>query len=451
MTSFSETRLELGLTYGANYGPRFSTAINAQANGVEIAEAEWEDPLIQINLPDKAYTRSETEYLLDFHATMKGSLTGFRIRDWSDYFVTGQAIGTGNGTVQDWQLIKTYTVGSYSVKRAITKPVAGSLVVYVNGVVTNSGWSVDTTTGKFTTELTGAISVNFEFDVPVRFVEDKLDFRFDAVQGNNALFTQQPITLTEIRVTPWAYPSLDPFPVSLSHQIDLGYDLGTTGGPEFDTFIAETAGEWESRVARRDNPLGVWNLGDRTLTRSQANYLIALFRIARGRAIPFGYLDYQEETVKLVRFTEDRLGVSFLAHRHSDKQAIFSLAAIGIRAIDGELAMLRFEFDIRADYYGSTPAEDILDGSYGGRNDLPWTREGESGQFVGYTMQVFFDEGYGGGGWYFYFLRVMIDGVNKTPGGVWWRASLAEQKKAFTGIRPGILNPKAVNITAVPV
>ena len=71
MTDFSETTLDLGLTFGASYGPRFSTAVNAQANGVEIAEAEWEDPLIQINLPDRVFTRAETDYLRGFHADRK--------------------------------------------------------------------------------------------------------------------------------------------------------------------------------------------------------------------------------------------------------------------------------------------------------------------------------------------------------------------------------------------
>jgi uncharacterized protein (TIGR02217 family) len=331
MTLFLEQRLDLGITYGATYGPRFSTAINAQADGVEMLRALWEQPLILVNLPEIIHDETELEYLLNFHTDTKGSLYGFRIRDWSDWFATGQVVGTGTGATQHWQLIKTYTVGAYSVKRAITKPVAGSVVVYANGVAQETGWTIDPTNGHLTTNLSGALTVDFDFDVPVRFEQDKISYKFEAISPTRKLFTLQPVTLTEIRVTPYAYPSLDAFPSALTEVIDLGKDLGTVGGPTFETSIIATSSEWESRKARLTNPLGEWNIGDRNLDKTELAYWIALFRICKGMAIAFQFKDWQDEILKMVRFSEDRISFRFDAYRSTDEQVIFNLGGIGIK------------------------------------------------------------------------------------------------------------------------
>ncbi len=58
--------------------------------------------------------------------------------------------------------------------RTITKPVAGTVQVYLDGVEQPSGWSVDTTTGLVTFGVPPTLGVEvtagFEFDVPVRFI-----------------------------------------------------------------------------------------------------------------------------------------------------------------------------------------------------------------------------------------------------------------------------------------
>jgi uncharacterized protein (TIGR02217 family) len=331
--AFIETRLDLGIDYGATYSLRFFTTINAQANGLELTRAEWDQPLLLIQLGDRPYDQSEVEALLTFHAATKGALNGFRIRDWSDWYATGETLGTGNGTEQNWQLVKRYTVAGVTVTRPITKPVPGSVKVYANGIVQESGWSVDTTNGKITTTLSGNLTVDFEFDVPVRFLEDKLDFRFDAASNSNRIFGGQSIQITEIRVKPYSYPALDAYPDSLSHTFDLGYDYGTTGGPQFNTAIAQTASEFENRIARWDNPLGEWNIGDRSLNRAELDYFIALFRVCRGQAIPFDFYDWQSSSFKSVRFSSDQIGFRFDAFRSSDKQVIFNLGGIGAKEI----------------------------------------------------------------------------------------------------------------------
>jgi uncharacterized protein (TIGR02217 family) len=96
---------------------------------------------------------------------------------------TDQPIGTGNGAVITFALLKRYSSGAQSWTRAIAKPVAGTVRVALNGVEQMTGWSVNTATGSVTfTTAPGAgvaITAGFEFDVPVRFDTDMLDVTLD--------------------------------------------------------------------------------------------------------------------------------------------------------------------------------------------------------------------------------------------------------------------------------
>ncbi|PKP67590.1 MAG: TIGR02217 family protein, partial [Alphaproteobacteria bacterium HGW-Alphaproteobacteria-5] len=81
------------------------------------------------------------------------------------------------------QLVKAYTSGAQSWTRAITKPVAGTVRVALDGAEQLGGWSIDATTGVVTFDTapaTGvAVTAGFEFDVPVRFDTDTLDVTLD--------------------------------------------------------------------------------------------------------------------------------------------------------------------------------------------------------------------------------------------------------------------------------
>ena len=68
---------------------------------------------------------------------------------------------------------KRYPSGSVIEVHTITKPVAGTVRLYKDGVEHLSGWSVDVTTGvvTFTTAPAAgvAITADFELDVPVKW------------------------------------------------------------------------------------------------------------------------------------------------------------------------------------------------------------------------------------------------------------------------------------------
>jgi len=325
--AFYEQQLSLGINYGATFGPRFNTAILTQSDGQEQRRALWSQPLIVAQIGDRRVKAAKLTDLIAFHNIVKGAYDGFRLRDWSDYKATWQYIGTGNGTLQSWQCVKRYSISTATVTRPITKPIAAGFQVFVDGVATATGWSLDATTGILYTQLTGVITATFEFDIPVRFEQDKIDFTFDA----KGFFTLAPLTCTEIRIEPAIYPELDPLPGSLAEVIDLGYDFGTLGGPSFSTGIKSNAAEFEKRKVYRDAAIGSWDIGDRLLLGSELDYLIRLFRVCRGMAIPFQFKDWQTNSLKTVRFAEDRINFRFDAY--SDREVIFNLGGVAIKEL----------------------------------------------------------------------------------------------------------------------
>jgi uncharacterized protein (TIGR02217 family) len=328
---FTESRLEIGINYGASYGPRFRTLVNQQSDGIEQRQIKWFDPLILCNLAEFPINITELNYLLSFHSSVKGSLIGFRLKDWSDYQASGYTLGTGTGVTQTWQLTKTYRIENNSVTRLISKPVPNSVVLRKDGVIQSLGWSIDTTTGIITTTLTGSLSVDsFEFDIPVRFEQDKINFTFLAGTGQK-IFTLGALTCAEIRLKSQSLGN-DVIPASLP-QINLGYDYGTIGGPRFETKIASSGSEFEDRKAYWKNPLRDWNIGSRTLSKSEVDYFISFFRNARGMGIPFSFYDQQDGTPKRVRFAEDVLRLRFDAYQSNNKDVIFNLGGIGVKEL----------------------------------------------------------------------------------------------------------------------
>lgn len=190
--AFHEIRFPDNISRGARGGPERRTQIVELASGDEERNASWANSRRRY---DVAYGIRRADHLaavVAFFEARNGRLHGFRFKDWGDHksclpsgtpAPTDQMIGTGDGTTTAFQLVKRYASGSQSWVRNIAKPVAGSVIVALNGAPQASGWSVDATTGVITfTTAPGsgvAVTAGFEFDVPVRFDTDVLDVTLD--------------------------------------------------------------------------------------------------------------------------------------------------------------------------------------------------------------------------------------------------------------------------------
>jgi len=190
--AFAEVRFPDNISRNARGGPERRTQIVELASGDEERNASWANSRRRYDAAYGIRRADDLAAVVVFFEARNGRLYGFRWKDWADYksclpsqtpAATDQNIGTGDGTKTAFQLTKTYTSGSQTWTRNITKPVVGTVKVAIGGTVQSSGWSVDTTTGlvSFTTAPANgaAITAGFEFDVPVRFDTDQLDVTLD--------------------------------------------------------------------------------------------------------------------------------------------------------------------------------------------------------------------------------------------------------------------------------
>lgn len=203
MASFHDVRLDPGVSYGSRGGPSFKTIVSGLESGYEQRSASWDAPRRKWNIGHKLTDPAFLETLLSFFMARKGKLHGFRFKDWSDWFVgktwvpggpltdsTPMQIGVGNGVQSAFQLTKTYTSGTESVVRKITRPVSGTVKIFVNGSLRTEAthYTVNYSTGVVT--FTGgnipanghAVAWIGEFDIPARFNTDDMELDLEGLQ-----------------------------------------------------------------------------------------------------------------------------------------------------------------------------------------------------------------------------------------------------------------------------
>ena len=190
--AFHEVRFPDDISRGARGGPERRTQIVELASGEEERNASWANSRRRYDVAYGIRRADDLAAVVAFFEARNGRLHGFRFKDWADYksglpsqaiSPTDQEIGTGNGSLTEFALLKRYSSGAQSWTRAIAKPVAGSVRVALGGVEQMSGWTVDTTTGVVTFDTAPAagvaVTAGFAFDVPVRFDTDALDVTLD--------------------------------------------------------------------------------------------------------------------------------------------------------------------------------------------------------------------------------------------------------------------------------
>lgn len=197
--SFHNVRLNTDVSRGADGGPRFDTVIQTTASGHEYRVQRHSQGRQRYRFAKNQMTTTSWAALLEFFYERRGNLHGFRLQDLRDYSTgtngTGTpteldcVLGTGDGTETDFQLFKTYGVGGLNpYARTLSLPVAGSVLVAVDGTPTGS-FSVTNPGGLITlASPPGAgdvVTAGCYFDVPVRFDmrEEQLEVRLETVLG----------------------------------------------------------------------------------------------------------------------------------------------------------------------------------------------------------------------------------------------------------------------------
>jgi len=191
--AFHEVRFPDDISRGARGGPERRTQVVELASGDEERNASWADSRRRYDAAYGIRRADDLAAVVAFFEARNGRLHGFRWKDWGDYrsglpstpiTPIDQALGTGDGDIEAFQLVKRYESGAQAWVRRIVMPVAGTVRVALGGAEpVPSSWSVNTTTGIVTFNTApGAgvlVTAGFEFDVPVRFDTDRLDVTWD--------------------------------------------------------------------------------------------------------------------------------------------------------------------------------------------------------------------------------------------------------------------------------
>jgi uncharacterized protein (TIGR02217 family) len=211
--SFHEIRFPIEIARGAIGGPERRTDVVVLGSGAEERNARWADSRRSYNAGYGIKSLDDLHAAIQFFEERRGRLYGFRFRDPTDWkscppeqtpTALDQTVGTGDGTTATFQLTKRYGSAFAPWSRAITKPVAGSVLVAVGGtsMIEGTHFTLDTATGRITFiagHIPGAgaaVTAGFQFDVPVRFDTDKLDI--DVKGFRHGAIPQIP--LVEVRI-----------------------------------------------------------------------------------------------------------------------------------------------------------------------------------------------------------------------------------------------------------
>lgn len=196
MSAFHEVEFPVALALGAVGGPERRTEIVRLASGREQRNARWAGSRRRWEIGNVVMRADASHQLAEFFEARRGRLHGFRFRDPADWkscppgsapAAMDQPLGVGDGETTAFQLVKRYDAGDAAWDRKITKPVAGSVVVAIDGVATDT-FDLDDTSGVVTfgtAPVEGSVlTAGFSFDTPVRFEMDRLEM---AIEGFDAM------------------------------------------------------------------------------------------------------------------------------------------------------------------------------------------------------------------------------------------------------------------------
>ncbi|MFG1350274.1 TIGR02217 family protein [Xanthobacter autotrophicus] len=213
MAAFHEILFPLEVALGASGGPERVTEVVTTASGREERNTRQADSRRRWDAGYGVKSLAALADVVTFFEERRGRLYGFRWRDRLDHSsappghaVTplDQVIGAGDGTRATFALTKTYGGLHAPYARAVTKPVAGSVRVAVNGVerIEGTHFFLDATRGEITFAAAAVpassalVSAGFTFDVPVRFDTDFLEVNLTAFAAGDI----PRIPVIEIRV-----------------------------------------------------------------------------------------------------------------------------------------------------------------------------------------------------------------------------------------------------------
>lgn len=192
---FDNVKLPDDVEQGAVGGPQWYTSVVVMASGREVRNQNWQAPKLVYNIGYGIRHKTDFAAVLAFFYARRGRLRAFRFKDWSDYEGLNEPLGTGDGALTTFQLVRNYTDSIAPYQRKVILPVAGTLNVFKNGVA-STAYTIDANgLITFTTAPAAgvAITATYQFDVPMRFDSDVMQLAmstFDAASVQSIMITE---------------------------------------------------------------------------------------------------------------------------------------------------------------------------------------------------------------------------------------------------------------------
>jgi uncharacterized protein (TIGR02217 family) len=200
IASFHDVVFPLPISFGATGGPERRIEVAELTSGREQRNARQAHSKRRYDAGTGISSISDLRQVISFFEARRGKLTAFRFRDPFDnasrddglaVTLADQALGTGDGALSRFKLVKNYGSGPDAYARPIRKPVSGSLRVAVAGVEKTivTHFAFDDVTGDVVFSAGSipsngqAVTAGFEFHVPVRFDADQLSASLTAFKA----------------------------------------------------------------------------------------------------------------------------------------------------------------------------------------------------------------------------------------------------------------------------
>ena len=200
MDSFHDVRFPTAISFGATGGPERRVEIVALTSGREKRNLRLAHSRRHFDAGTGVRSLADLYEIVAFFEARRGSFHGFRFRDPFDMkscapdaapLPGDQLLGTGDGAIAAFRLVKRYGEGGDAYARPIAKPVQATVRVAVDGAERTdpADFSVDHAAG-LVSFAPGAIpppgakvTAGFEFDVPARFDTERLAVNLSAFKA----------------------------------------------------------------------------------------------------------------------------------------------------------------------------------------------------------------------------------------------------------------------------
>lgn len=161
--------LTLEPEFGLEESIKYLTLITEFENGKEQRRSKWAYPLREYRLKLKWYSETNMNTIWDFYIARKGAYDSFWVLIPTEYEVTAEAIGTGNGSTKDFQLDEfpaNITAGKFTLK-VDGGEAAGSIA---------NNTTTEIATASYTSAPSGGtvLTADYQFYFQVRFVDDQM-------------------------------------------------------------------------------------------------------------------------------------------------------------------------------------------------------------------------------------------------------------------------------------